>query len=205
MPEGFFVFFYHIFTVIIIYTYIYIPQHLYRYTYICVHIYTYIYICMIFFVHSSVCVHKTSRSNKPSVQTFVCVCVCVFCAWVLQCYTVCVCVCVNHISIINHESSNSSWWLSAQSSVTHTSQVVQSARITCFRGNPIPFPSSGGSNKSGKTERLTEARPTCIPDGRRVAAYVCVNLACTSSIILQSRNTADAHPLIIRSPIWRMP
>jgi hypothetical protein len=81
------------------------------------------------------------------------------------------------------------------------SQVVQSARITCFRGNPIPFPSSGGSNKSGKTERLTEARPTCIPDGRRVAAYVCVNLVCTISIILQSRNTADAHPLIIRSPI----
>ena len=28
--------------------------------------------------------------------------------------------------------------------------VWQSARITCFRGNPIALPSSGGSNKSGK-------------------------------------------------------
>ena len=26
--------------------------------------------------------------------------------------------------------------------------IVQSARITCFRGNPIPLPSAGGSNKS---------------------------------------------------------
>ena len=31
---------------------------------------------------------------------------------------------------------------------------------------------------------------------------MCVNLACTSSIILQSHNTADAHLLIIRSPIF---
>jgi len=56
-----------------------------------------------------------------------------------------------------------------------------------------------------KTKSITVARPTGIPDSRRVAAYVCVNLACTSSIILQTRNTADAHPLIIRSPMWRMP
>jgi len=31
-----------------------------------------------------------------------------------------------------------------------SSQVVQSARITCFLGNPIPFLSSGDSNKSEK-------------------------------------------------------
>jgi hypothetical protein len=35
-------------------------------------------------------------------------------------------------------------------SVSLSSQVVQSARITCCQGNPTPFPSSGGSNKSGK-------------------------------------------------------
>ena len=102
------------------------------------YLHIYIYICMIFFVHSCVCVHEASRSNKPLVQTCVCVCVCVcvyvyvcvcvFCAWVLQCYTVCVCVCVNHISTINHESSNSSWWLSAQSSVTHTTNQNQNKR-----------------------------------------------------------------------------
>ena len=97
----------------------------------CAYLHIYI-ICMILFVHSSVCVHETSRSNKPSVQTCVCVCVCVcafvFCAWVLECYAVCVCVCVHHISIINHESSNSSWWLSAQSSVTHTTNQNQNKR-----------------------------------------------------------------------------
>jgi len=32
----------------------------------------------------------------------------------------------------------------------HKHQVVQSARITCFRGNPIPLPSSGGSKKYDK-------------------------------------------------------
>jgi hypothetical protein len=48
-----------------------------------------------------------------------------------------------------------------------------------------------------KTERLTEARPWCLHNGGWVAAYVCINLACTSSIILQLRNTADAHPLIV--------
>ena len=64
-------------------------------------------------------------------------------------------------------------------------QVVQSARITCFRENPIPLPSSGGSNKSKKLKdwkHHRSARPTCIPDSRRVAVYVCINLACTSSI-----------------------
>jgi len=42
-----------------------------------------------------------------------------------------------------------------------------------------------------------------ISDGRWALAYVCVNLACTSSIILQTRNTADAHPLV-RSPTRRV-
>ena len=50
--------------------------------------------------------------------------------------------------------------------------------------------------KNWKTESITEERPTYIPDGRRVAVYVCVNLTWTNSIILQSRNTVDAHPLI---------
>jgi len=36
-----------------------------------------------------------------------------------------------------------------------------------------------------------------------MAAYVCVNFACTSSIILQTRNTADAHHLI-RSSMRRV-
>jgi len=245
MPESFFVFFHHIFTVIIIHTYIYIPQHLYRYTYICVHIYTYIYIYIWFSlsIRVYVCTKLLAQTNHWYKHVCVCVCVCVyvyvcvcvFCAWVLQCYTVCVCVCVNHISTINHESSNSSWWLSAQSSVTHTTNQNQNKRklpvwlctgfslgyiapainyiisgcAICqnymFSGESNTLPFFRRLKQIWKTERLTEARPTCIPDGRRVAAYVCVNLACTSSIILQSRNTADAHPLIIRSPIWRMP
>ena len=53
-----------------------------------------------------------------------------------------------------------------------------------------------------KTESITVAQPTGIPDSRWAAAYVYVNLACTSSIILQTRNTADAHPPIIRSPSY---
>ena len=54
-----------------------------------------------------------------------------------------------------------------------------------------------------KTESMFVAhRATCIPDSHQVAAYVCVNLACTSSIILQTRYTTDAHPLIIRSPSY---
>jgi len=70
---------------------------------------------------------------------------------------------------------------------------------------------SGGSNtppffrrlkQIWKTESITVAQPTGIPDSRRAAAYVCVNAACTSSIILQARNTADVHPLIIRSPSY---
>ena len=71
-----------------------------------------------------------------------------------------------------------------------------------FSGESNTLPFFRRLKQIWKTERLTEARPTCIPDGRRVAAYVCVNLACTSSIILQSHNTADAHLLIIRSPIF---
>ena len=51
-----------------------------------------------------------------------------------------------------------------------------------------------------KTESITVAQTTGIPDSRRVAACVCVNVACTSSIILQTRNTADAHPLITKYP-----
>jgi hypothetical protein len=192
-----------------------------------------------------VCMCARSFSLKQTIGTNMCVCVCVcvyvyvcvcvFCAWVLQCYTVCVCVCVNHISTINHESSNSSWWLSAQSSVTHTTNQNQNKRklpvwlctgfslgyiapainyiisgcAICqnymFSGESNTLPFFRRLKQIWKTERLTAARPTCVPDGRRVAAYVCVNLACTSSIILQSRNTADAHPRIIRSPMWRMP
>ena len=74
-----------------------------------------------------------------------------------------------------------------------------------FSGESNTLPFFRRLKQIWKTERLTAARPTCVPDGRRVATYVCVNLACTSSIILQSRNTADAHPRIIRSPMWRMP
>ena len=39
------------------------------------------------------------------------------------------------------------FWLNSH---FRSQKVVQSARITCLRGNPIPFPSSGGSNKSEK-------------------------------------------------------
>jgi len=53
-----------------------------------------------------------------------------------------------------------------------------------------------------KTESITVAQLTGIPDSRLVAAYVCVNLACTSSIILQTLNTADPHPLIIMGVIF---
>jgi hypothetical protein len=40
-----------------------------------------------------------------------------------------------------------------------SSQVVQSARITCFRGNPVPFPSSGGSNNSEKLKDSQQHGP----------------------------------------------
>ena len=73
-----------------------------------------------------------------------------------------------------------------------------------FSGESNTLPYFRRLQQIWKTESNTVARPTRIADGCRVAAYVCVNLACTSSIILQSRNTADAHPRIIRSPMWRM-
>jgi len=155
--------------------------------YIFTHIY--IYVWFSFSILLYVCTKLLAQTNHWYKHVCVCVCVCVFCAWVFECYTVCVCVCVNHISIINHESSNSSWWLSvisdshnkSESKQTQTPCVVVHSlylgyitptinyisglrlcnltEITCFRDNPIPFPSSGNSNKSEKLKDSQKYHP----------------------------------------------
>ena len=70
--------------------------------------------------------------------------------------------------------------------------VVQSARIAGCRGN------STSLHSSGALKNINIAQPTGKPESRRAAAYVCVDLACTSSIILETRAKNGENAFLLR-------
>jgi len=99
----------------------------------CAYLHIYIYICVWFSlsIRLYVCTKLLDQTNHRHKHMCVCVCVCVcvrVCFAHEYCSAIqCACVCVSIIyqsSIMNHQS----WWLSAQSSVTHTRNQNQNKR-----------------------------------------------------------------------------